>query len=59
MKIKNRDKVDTLPISCNYYTMLIEEPELIILLLSVCKTFRSCINFYIESQRVNMLKLYD
>ena len=45
MKIKNRDKVDTLPISCIYYTMLIEEPELIILLLSVCKTFRSCINF--------------
>ena len=44
MKIKNRKKVDTLPISCNYYTMLIEEPELIILLLSVCKTFRSCIN---------------
>ena len=64
MKVKNRNKVDTSPISCNYYTMLIEKPELIILLLSVCKTFSlKCFiigtkqqNF--ESRRVIMLKTF-
>ena len=59
MKIKNRNKVDTSPISCNYYTMLIEKSELIILLLSVCKTFSLISgtkqqNF--ESRRVIILK---
>ena len=62
MKVKNRNKVETSPISCNYYTMLIEEPELIILLLSVCKTFSLISgtkqqNF--ESRRVIMLKTFS
>ena len=45
MKIKNRNKVDTSPISI-YYTRLIEEPELIIVAQCLQNVFSQVFHYW-------------